>query len=54
MLRALYDKFKFGDLEPLMLELQTSIESIREPQGMIEDVIVNVENYHFLVDFCSG
>ena len=51
MPKALYDKFKFGDLEPIMLELQLADGSIREPYGKLEDVIVKVEKCKFPVDF---
>ena len=33
MPKALYDKFKFGDLEPIMLELQLADGSIRNHTG---------------------
>ena len=51
MPKALYDKFKFGDLEPIILELQLADGSIREPYGKLEDVIVKVEKFKFLVNF---
>ena len=51
MPKALYDKFKFGDLEPIMLELQLAVGSIKEPYGIMEDVVVTVKNCKFPVDF---
>ena len=51
MPKALYDKFKFGDLEPIMLELQLADGSIKEPYGIMEDVVVTVKNCKFPVDF---
>ena len=51
MHEALYDKFKFGDLEPILLELQLADGSILELCGKLEDVIVKVEKCKFSVDF---
>ena len=46
----LYDKFKFGDIEPIMLKLQLSDGSIREPYEKLEYVIVKIETYKFPMD----
>ena len=43
MPKALYDKFKFGDLEPIVLELRLADGLIREAYGKLKDVIVEVE-----------
>ena len=49
--KALYDKFKFGELEPIFLELQLADGSIKQPLGILEDVMVRVEHCIFPVDF---
>ena len=51
LLKALYDKFKFGELEPIFLELQLADGSIKKPLGILEDVMVRVEQCVFPVDF---
>ncbi|CAA6664145.1 unnamed protein product [Spirodela intermedia] len=51
MPKALYDKFKFGDLEPVLLKLQLADGSIKQPYGMLKDVMVKVEHCTFSVDF---
>ena len=51
MPKALYDRFKFGDLEPILMELHLADGSMRKPHGIVEDVIVKVENCCFPVDF---
>ena len=47
--KALYDKFKFGELEPIFLELQLPDGSIKQPLGILEDVMVRVEHCIFPV-----
>ena len=42
MPKALYDRFKLVDVEPVMLELQLADGLIREPYKKLEDVIVKV------------
>ena len=53
--KAFYEKFKFRDLDPHMLELQLENGSIRKPYGMVKDIIPKIlvigENFHFHVDF---
>ncbi|CAA6654329.1 unnamed protein product [Spirodela intermedia] len=51
MPKALYDKFKFGDLELVLLELQLADGSIKQPYGVLEDVMIKVEHYTSPIDF---
>ena len=46
-----FDQLRFGILKPHILELQLVDGSIREPYGVLEDVIIKAENFQFLVDF---
>ena len=41
---ALYDQFKFKNLEPFMPNLLLANGYIREPWGMLEDLIIKFEN----------
>ena len=50
MPKVLYDKFKFGELESIMLEFQVVDESIREPYGKLDNVIVKVEKCQCPID----
>ena len=49
--KALNDKFKFRELEPIFLEVQLADGSIKQPLGILEDVMVRVEQCVFPVDF---
>ena len=40
-----------GELQSLFIELSLADGSVRLPHGVVEDVIVKVENCYFLVDF---
>ena len=47
----MYDVCPLGELQPLFIELSLADGSVRRPHGVVEDVIVKVENCYFLVDF---
>ena len=49
--KALYDMLKFGELEPIFLELQPANGSIKQPLGILEDVMVRVKHCIFPIDF---
>ena len=49
--KGVYDVCPLGELQPLFIELSLADGSVRRPHGVVEDVIVKVENYYFLVDF---
>ena len=49
--KGVYDICPLGELQPLFIELSLADGSVRRPHGVVEDVIVKVENCYFLVDF---
>ena len=48
---GVYDIFPLGELQPSFIELSLADGSVRRPHSIVEDVIVKVKNYYFLVDF---
>ena len=51
--KLIYDKVNITSLEPIQLELQLANGSIQAPYGTLEDVIVNVGDLAFPVDFIN-
>ena len=51
LLKGVYDVCPLGELQPLLLSLSLADRSLRLPHGVVEDVIVKVENCYFPVDF---
>ena len=49
--KGVYDICPLGELQPLLIELSLADGSVRQPHGVVEDVIVKVENCYFSVDF---
>ena len=49
--KGVYDICPLGELQPLFIELSLADGSMRRPHGIVEDVIVKVENCYFLVEF---
>ena len=49
--KGVYDICPLGELQPLFIEMSLADGSVRRPHGVVEDVIVKVENCYFLVDF---
>ena len=49
--KAVFDFHHVGELEPFLLELCLVDRSVRKPHGLVEDVIVRIEDCYFLVDF---
>ena len=50
MPKSIYDNFKFGDLEPIGLTLQMANGSTSPAYGILEDLIVIVEDFKFPID----
>ena len=44
-------KLNLGEITPTSLSLQTIDRSMTFPKGIIEDVMVKVDKYIFLMDF---
>jgi hypothetical protein len=40
-----------GVLKPTIVILQLADRSIKKPRGIIEDIIIKVDKFFFLVDF---
>ena len=49
--KGVYHVCPLGELQPLFIELSLADGSVRWPHGVVEDVIVKIENWYFLVDF---
>ena len=49
--KGVYDACPLGEFQPLFIELSLADGSVRRPHGVVEDVIVKVENCYFPVDF---
>ena len=49
--KAVFDRHHVGELQPFLVELCLANGSIRKPHGLVEDVIVRIEDCYFPVDF---
>ena len=49
--KGVYDICPLGEFQPLFIELSLADGSVRRHHGVVEDVIVKVENCYFPVDF---
>ena len=49
--KAIFDRHHVGELQPFLVELCLADGSVRKPHGLVEDVIVRIEDCYFLVDF---
>ena len=47
----LFDQFGLGGLQPSWVTIAFANQSIKSPRGMIEDVLVKIEDFYFPVDF---
>jgi hypothetical protein len=48
---SIYLQLGLGELKPTSITLQLADRSIRKPRGVVEDVLVKVENFYYPVDF---
>jgi hypothetical protein len=48
---SVYLQMGLGELKPTQIILQLVDRSIKKPRGIIEDVIIQVDNFYFPVDF---
>ena len=48
---SVYQKLGLGDLKPSSVTLQLANHSIREPRGIVEDVLVKIEQYYYPFHF---
>ena len=51
LLKAVFDRYHVGELHPFLVELCLADGSVRKPHGLVEDVIVRIEDCYFPVDF---
>ena len=49
--KAVFDRHHVGELQPFLVELCLADGSVIKPHGLVEDVIVRIEDCYFLVDF---
>ena len=49
--KVVFDCHHVGELQPFLLELCLADGSVRKPHGLVEDVIVRIEDCYFLVNF---
>ena len=48
---SVYEQLGIGNLNPTKIILQLADRSVRTPRGVVEDVLIQVDKFHFLVDF---
>ena len=48
---SIYLQLGLGELKPTSVTLQLIDHSVRKPRGVVEDVLVKVENFYYPVDF---
>uniref|UniRef100_A0A2N9H028 RNA-directed DNA polymerase n=1 Tax=Fagus sylvatica TaxID=28930 RepID=A0A2N9H028_FAGSY len=48
---TVYQQMGLGDLKPTSMILQLADRSVRTPKGMVEDVLIKIENFYYPVDF---
>ena len=48
---SVYKQFGLGELNPTSITLSLADRSVKIPRGMIEDVLVQVDKFYYLVDF---
>ena len=49
--KVVFDRHHVGELQPLLVEIHLEDGSVRKPHGLVEDVILRIEDYYFSVDF---
>ena len=49
--KAVFDRHHVGELQPFFVELCLENGLVRKPHGVVEDMIVRIEDYYFSVDF---
>ena len=49
--KSIFDRHHVGELQPFLVELYLADRFVRKPHGIVEDVIIKIENFYFPVDF---
>jgi hypothetical protein len=48
---SVYLQLGLGELKPTSMTLQLADQSVKIPWGIVEDVLIEVDKFYFLVDF---
>jgi hypothetical protein len=48
---SVYLQLGLGELKPTSMTLQLADRSVKIPRGIMEDVLIKVDKFYFLVDF---
>ena len=48
---SVYKQLELGELKPTSITLSLADRSVKIPRGIIEDVLVQVDNFYYPVDF---
>ena len=48
---SVYLQLGLGELKPTTMTLQLADRSVKIPRGIVEDVLIKVDAFYFLVDF---
>jgi hypothetical protein len=48
---SVYLQLGLGEIKPTMVVLQLADQSIKRPRGVVEDVLVQIDNFYYPVDF---
>ena len=51
MLSSIYKKLRIGELTPTTVKLQLTNRSIKQPLGVVENILVKVGKFFFPADF---
>ena len=49
--KSIFDRHHVGELQPFLVDLCLADGSVRKPHGIIEDVIIKIEDCYFSLDF---
>ena len=49
--KVVFDRHRVGELQPFLVELYLANGSVKKPHGLVEDVIVRIEDCYFPGDF---
>ena len=49
--KVVFDRHHVGELQPFFVELCLADISVRKPHGVVEDVIIRIEDCYFPIDF---
>ena len=48
---SVYEQLGLGELKPTTITLQLTNRSVKIPRGVVEDVLVKIDQFYFSVDF---